>query len=38
MMKSATLLRALEDLLYKGKTEKQHKAHLMRFRDPGPGI
>lgn len=37
-MKSATLLRALEDLLYKEKMEKQHKAHLMRFRELGPSI
>lgn len=38
MMKSATLLRALEDLFYKEKMEKQHKAHLMRFRELGPSI
>lgn len=37
-MKSATLLRALEDPFYKKTTGKQHKAHLMRFRERGPGI
>jgi len=37
-MKSATLLRALKDLLYKEKMEKQHKAHLMRSRELRPGI
>lgn len=37
-MKSATLLRALQDLSYKEKMEKQHKAYLMRFTELGPSI
>lgn len=37
-MKSATLLRALKDLFYKKKMEKQHKAHLMIFSELGPSI